>query len=137
MLWPGRKARPRFGTFMSNPRRSIDRMVKLHRKWLAETGEEVREYAAKRVDAGLSEGSVRSLRSVASNLKSLGLYWGTRGIVALVDQQAPGWPQVHYSCVLYLWALRIEAMLFRKLGDSPSLTQFPPLTACALCYSIA
>ncbi len=121
---------------MSNPKRAIDRMVKFHRQWVAETGEEVRSYAIDRINAGLTEGSIRSLRNISSNLKSLGMYWGTHGDLSLVDGNPAGWQQVHRSGLLYLWVLRIELLLFRKLGDSPSLTQFPPLASCALCYAM-
>lgn len=121
---------------MSNPERAIDRMVKFHRQWVAETGEEVRAYATDRINTGLAEGSIRSLRNISSNLKSLGMYWGTYGDLSLVDGNPAGWQQVHRSGLLYLWVLRIESLLFRKVGDSPTLTQFPPLASCALCYAM-
>ena len=84
---------------MSNPKRAIDRIVKYHRSWVAETGDEVGDYAIDRINAGLSEGSIRSLRNISSNLKSLGTYWGTHGDLSLIDGNPVGWQQVHRSCL--------------------------------------
>lgn len=122
---------------MSNSKRAIDLMLKLHRQWMSETSEEIKDYALQQINSGLAQGSIRALRNVCSNLRSLGVYWGISGELALVDGNPCGWQQVNQSCAYYFWALKCELLLFRKLGDSPSLTLFAPLTACMLCFTMS
>jgi hypothetical protein len=117
--------------------RLIERLVKLHRRWIQDTGEDVRHYAASSINRGLSDGSIHSLRNISSNLGGMATYWGVHGVVSLTDGNPSGWQQVHHSCLLHLWVLKIESALFQRLADSSSLTLFVPRVACTLCYSIA
>lgn len=122
---------------MARRKNPIDRLIQLHRRWIAEAGDDVREYASNRIDAGLSDGSLQALRNISSNLGGLATYYGTHGVISLIDNNPSGWQQVHHSCLLHLWVLKIESALFQRLADSSSLTLFVPRVACTVCYSIA
>lgn len=95
------------------------------------------EYASSRIVAGLSDGSLQALRNISSNLGGLATFHGVHGVVSLLDGNPSGWQQVHQSCLLHLWALKIESALFQRMADSASLTLFVPRVACSLCYSIS
>lgn len=122
---------------MATFKRPVDRLTKLHRRWLRETAQDVYSQSCEWLNADLADGSMYCLRNISSSLQSLATFHGIHGVISLIDENPSGWQQVHHSCLLHLWVLKIESALFQRLADSSSLTLFVPRVACTLCYSIA
>ena len=121
---------------MATSNKSINRLTKLHRRWLRESAQDVYVQSCESLDVDLADGSLHCLRDISSSLQSMATFHGIQGVISLIDENPSGWQQVHQSCLLHLWVIKIETALFERLADSSSLTLFVPRVACALCYSI-
>ncbi|MBL8824352.1 MAG: hypothetical protein JNJ77_17325 [Planctomycetia bacterium] len=120
----------------SKSQKQIERLVMHHRRWIQETGEDVRQYSEKTISNGIQENSIHSFRGIASGLRMLATYKGTHGVVSIIDGNQSGWQQVHHSCLLYLWSFKIENAIYRRLADSVGLTLLGAQVACMACYTI-
>ncbi len=122
---------------MINAKRRIDRLVKLHREWLRDSGTEILEHTTQRIENNLSEASLPALRTMKSSLRSFALYYGTKGVIGLVDGAPDAWDDVYLSGTCHLHGLRLRFALWTRLGDESGFTLTINEVACALCLSLA
>ncbi len=120
---------------MINAKRRIDRIVKLHREWLQDSAPGLLDRTDRRLTENLTEASLPALRSTDSLLSRFATYFGTKGVVELIDERAGAWDAAYLSCMFHLHQLRLGFALWSRLADEPgiSLTK----VACALCFSLA
>jgi hypothetical protein len=117
--------------------RKIRRVVNDHRKWLADTSQEVFQRSMEDLNGDLNDKSVHSLLPISYSLGGLATYHGIKGGVAVIDGDPTGWIHIHRSCRFHLWTLAIRELAWKRLASSPNLTLYAGLTACSLCYAIA
>ena len=122
---------------MGTPQRKLNRQIRNHREWLRDSGTEIYEYTNKRIETNLSEGSLPALRTMKSSLRGFGLYYGTKGVIGLVDGLPSAWDDIYLSGSFHLYGLRLEFILWTRLADEPGFTLSIHEAACALCFSLA
>lgn len=98
---------------------AINKIVSRHRKWLSRTGKRVADRDRKYLLQDLDEGTVHSLKQIPHSLNTLGLYYGAKGVVAVIAGDGDGWEDIRVSIELHAWSVffRFETYLRRhELG---------------------
>lgn len=86
----------------------IEKQVREHREWLPDRGERVLERVYETIARALDDETINSLALLSSAVSSLGLYYGTRGVVSLVDGNDSGWADVAGAVECYLRCARLD-----------------------------
>lgn len=86
----------------------IAKQAREHRKWLPERGQQVRDASLESVQHALSDNGPDGSSLLSNALASLGLFHGTRGVVALMDGRDSGWSDVAGAVECYLWCARLD-----------------------------
>ena len=76
----------------------IAKQVREHRNWLPERGLQVRDATLDSIENALKD----------QGPNSLGLFNGTRGVVALMEGRDSGWSDVAGAVECYLWCARLD-----------------------------
>jgi hypothetical protein len=121
---------------VKNSKQFLARSIRLHRRWIDETSQNILARATKCLETDLADGSIRSMRNVSDAVRSLAIYYGAVGVVAHIDRAPSASEMIHKSCHYHFWNVCIDALTFRRLGDSPGLTESSPRVACLLCHAI-
>lgn len=114
----------------------IDRLAKEHRKWLAKTAPRVFNWAEQSLAADLDESSLASLRSMKSSLGSFGIFYGTRGGIALLDGNATALDDIYLGASFHLHELLLKYALWIRFPEETGFTLAISKVACALCFSV-
>jgi hypothetical protein len=88
--------------------RLIAKQAREHRKWLPERGQEVRAATLESIQHALEDHGPSASSLLSNALASLGLFHGTRGVVALMDGRDSGWSDVAGAIECYLWCARLD-----------------------------
>lgn len=86
----------------------ITKQVREHRNWLPERGQLVRDATLQTIEHALGEDGPDALPLLSNALASLGLFHGTRGVVALLEGRDGGWSDVAGAVECYLWCARLD-----------------------------
>jgi hypothetical protein len=86
----------------------IAKQAREHRKWLPERGPHVRAATLESIRHALDDDGPNALPLLSNALASLGLFHGTRGVVALMDGRDSGWSDVAGAVECYLWCARLD-----------------------------
>ena len=86
----------------------IAKQTREHRNWLPERGPQVRAASLESVEHALQDDSSNAAGLLSNALGSLGLFHGTRGVVALLEGRDSGWSDVAGAVECYLWCARLD-----------------------------
>ena len=86
----------------------IAKQVREHRHWLPERGRQVRDATLETIGQALKGDGSQPLAVLSNALASLGLFHGTRGVVALMEGRDGGWSDVAGAVECYLWCARLD-----------------------------
>jgi hypothetical protein len=86
----------------------IAKQVRDHRTWLPERGQQVREATLESIEHSLTGNDPNAPDLLSNALASLGLFHGTRGVVALAEGRDSGWSDVAGAVECYLWCARLD-----------------------------
>ena len=86
----------------------IAKQSREHRNWLPDRGEQVRAATVESIKRALSDDGPNAGPLLSNALASLGLFHGTRGVVALMDGRNSGWSDVAGAVECYLWCARLD-----------------------------
>src|SRR5688500_1901679 len=86
----------------------IAKQSREHRLWLPERGQQVRAATLESIGHALQDNGADALPLLSNALASLGLFHGTRGIVALLEGRDGGWSDVAGAVECYLWCARLD-----------------------------
>jgi hypothetical protein len=86
----------------------IAKQAREHRKWLPERGQQVRAATLESVENALKDDGPNGPSLLSNALTSLGLFHGTRGVVALMEGRDSGWSDVAGAVECYLWCARLD-----------------------------
>lgn len=122
--------------------KSLETLLRQHEAWLLKSGDfETRELGMLRQD--LDDGSVQALANVGDSLGFLALFYGTRGEVAAIKQDAGGWHDISRSVNYRHSAVKLRVQLFSRSAfmqgvvRGPNLTNAASSTASLLCAALA
>jgi hypothetical protein len=121
----------------ANPTRSINRLVKYHRKWVADNFERIHLRETKSLEQDLADASLHALANISYSLDALATCYGIRSTIGLVDGNQQSWVDVHRAASYRLWGATLGVEGFKRIASSIVLTNDASQVACNLCYAIA
>ena len=86
----------------------IAKQTREHRIWLPERGQQIRTASLEAIERALADQGPNAGPLLSNALASLGLFHGTRGIVALTEGRDSGWSDVAGAVECYLWCARLD-----------------------------
>jgi hypothetical protein len=86
----------------------IAKQTREHRNWLPDRGEQVRAATLESIERALLDDGPNAGPLLSNALASLGLFHGTRGVVALMEGRDSGWSDVAGAVECYLWCARLD-----------------------------
>lgn len=121
----------------------LETILRQHEAWLARSGDfETRELGMLRQD--LDDGSAQALANVGDSLGFLAVFYGTRGAVAAIEQDAGAWRDISRSVNYRYFKVKLAVQLYSRtaflqgvMGGGPSLTLEASSAASLLCAAIA
>lgn len=121
---------------MKGAKQKIGRLLRAHREWMVNAGEEVYEYATGKTEKNLRDGTLQDLRLLTIQLRTFSIFYGTKGIVGLEDKSAGAWDDIFLSFAFCLNDLKLRYALWTRIGDEPGFGPDISIVAAALCFAL-
>lgn len=116
---------------------TIERHIQQHREWL-KNGTEFYNRQIKYIEMELQDVSLHSLALLSQWVAFLGEYYGTRGVIRILDLDDRGWSDVAGGIECYVWTSRLQTFSYyscyapERSGRLGALLARIPLTVCLL-----
>lgn len=88
---------------MVDPNRKNKCVLKYHREWLSENGEEVYRKASGKLDHAISGNLKMRIKLLADEMFGLAAYFGSKSIVAAFDRLPQGSQEIHRAIQYQIW----------------------------------
>lgn len=89
------------------PQSRVQQAIAENREWLEKNGADCRARALVRVEEELQNVGSRSIRLLSSDLDSLSLFYGARGVIGVLDDLANGWGDVDMAALYAFWEMKL------------------------------
>ncbi|KPW79238.1 hypothetical protein ALO76_02886 [Pseudomonas syringae pv. coriandricola] len=120
----------------------LKKTIDAHRQWLFKSSDLVTE-ELNYVYEDIESNSLVGFNNVADSLGILASYYGTKGEVAIYDEDNSGWQDISKSVMYRYWALKLKAKSFsntrflKNVKTVPNLTNQMSNAACLLATFIS
>ena len=121
--------------------RIFKRLLKVHREWIKDASEDIKQSGTDRVEDNLRSGGLRAIKILPVGLGQLAVYHGIRGVVEVCDGKETGWKDIDVSVQCHWLAVKLKATAFFQLAaegrqsEVVSLMLAMPMPGHLLAYS--
>jgi hypothetical protein len=122
--------------------KQITHSIKETREWLAERPPII-EQELEFLNEDLSEGTLQGLKVATVTLGVLATYYGSKGVIGVVDGDRAAWDDIHRSLAYHFWCLKIQSMVFfktaflRPIHPVSGIGNEISIAGCLYCYYLA
>lgn len=116
----------------------VKKEVRDCRYWCEHQAEDIKDRSFRKIPLLLEANDFDSAKVIGNSLESLGIYYGQRGCLAIMDGNQQGWEEIDHAACYYYWNAKMSiSVIFKGLHQgiyAPVIYHEMPNIASLLCY---